>query len=25
MPLIEAGFDYVMTDKEGVTLFRKLK
>jgi hypothetical protein len=21
MPLIEAGFDYVMTDKEGVTLF----
>jgi len=25
MLLIEAGFDYVMTDKEGVSLFRKLK
>jgi hypothetical protein len=25
MALIEAGFDYVMTDKEGVSLFRKLK
>ena len=25
MQLIEQGFDYVMTDKEGVSLFRKLK
>jgi integrase len=25
MQLIEAGFDYVMSDKEGVSLFRKLK
>jgi hypothetical protein len=25
MQLIEAGFDYVLTDKEGVSLFRKLK
>ena len=23
MQLIEAGFDYVLTDKEGVSLFRK--
>lgn len=25
MQLIEAGFDYVLTDKEGISLFRKLK